>query len=806
MDALREEAAAAAEEARQEDLLVVVSDNSSVSDIMSDVSKDDIGFDDLGLPNQNPNVNQAEEGEVVREEEDDATDEEEDDETGEEEDDDTDEEETEKNLSRRRSRTSVIGNTTRKEPNFGFKKKMVRKFRELEPRMVDEVSTRRCMKELRQYGHTLNPTFIIHHRRQLQKWATTDELSTHGNGQRCRQKRREHFQLEHLDDILRAYKTAKREGNDFLTRQNLLDKANELLRDEAIRSRCGDKKSVTMSYICKFMKRSKLRVKNVKKKTELTAADIKERAQKFHSHIDRMLPFVDGVANMDEIPDSLSGTLGTLRTVADVSDVDVRVNIDPQDLKRTCTVLPIAALKKTAAGDWEQINIPPIILFKGAPAPGGKVAAETYFPGAKVLWTTHGVMNATTMKKVAKHIKDHMTLHGVKRPLLILDSAKCHTTAAVVNFLWSMEIAVAVIPPHMTSWLQYVDTYLAARFRQQRRVTYLPFFGKKKTAATKRRLLVFQVATVLERVTQNVREHFGMLGYTNPRLCRLHQLDEYLWTPPPAESLDQVADEEKFKARIEEARKEVRKEQDAAEKSLSSFHVPSGRQTKLEAAQASAQRIGCATLDSFLQKPAATEKKRRVEEETNELLQSTSTPKPKENAEKVATPKTQATQVLKKRHLWSAGDLQRLFNNSEALTITVSAENTFLSVASSALSGNSEFLWMVVNTEPASSRGLHWILVRVFAAQRILFVIDSLKNFEPTKKIVRTAAPFFQTVLVEHGEQNDGISCGAWAALLFWEIKDKNLEELTEEVICECAKRVKDKVRNLAPSSDLRNF
>ena len=69
-----------------------------------------------------------------------------------------------------------------------------------------------------------------------------------------------------------------------------------------------------MSYVSKIMKREELSVRAIKRCSTLSDNEIFAKALRFHTSVFKHLPFVDGVINIDEIPQSMSGRMGAFQS------------------------------------------------------------------------------------------------------------------------------------------------------------------------------------------------------------------------------------------------------------------------------------------------------------------------------------------------------------------------------------------------------------------------------------------------------------------------------------------------------------
>jgi hypothetical protein len=278
------------------------------------------------------------------------------------------------------------------------------------------------------------------------------------------------------------------------------------------------------------------------------------KAQTFHEMVYRCLPSVEAVLNFDEVPMSLSGSLGRLRTVTHISDKDVRGNFDAGVFKRSCTVICTAGCRRVN-GEWVAFSVKPIILLKGEPQQA-RVLAETYDNRVVVAWTKKGVITTTSMLTViVPHLRASLDFINVGRCLVILDSAKSHVTPSVVTAMWGKSLPAAVIPAGCTSWLQWVDTHCAAVYRSKHTEAFRPFAQSKMTAAVKRRLVARLVADSFPAVLRDIAADFETLGYTDPSKAKLRNI-EYNFNPPALTNEQLEQDKNRMNERIIAAQEE----------------------------------------------------------------------------------------------------------------------------------------------------------------------------------------------------------------------------------------------------------
>lgn len=458
---------------------------------------------------------------------------------------------------RLKQRTNIYGKRTRKDPSLGYKSSVRMEWERLKTSITTPITPKiqkHLLTQLRAFAYEKDPGKIIHHVDQVERWPLQ---SNRGTGSRHRSSRKsDPRRLSYLDNLLVGYIRGRRATNAVVSRAELLTEANKFLKDEAVRSKCAGKACVKEGYVQKMMQRNSFKVKAVKKRTELTNEQVKERAQKFHTMIFRCLKHVTAVLNFDEVPGSLAGVMGKLKTVAETSDIDVKVYVNPSAFKRCCTVIAIGCVVRAVDDDddevsWRQISVKPIVLLKGEPT-SAAMLNEVYDPRVIVTWTKKGVITAECMLKIViPSIREQLSTAGVERCLTILDCATSHLSVPVVNACWAAKMPTAVVPANATSWLQWVDTHFAACYRVYHRDAFLPYATTKMTASQKRRLLVRIVADAHAWACRNVVDNFVTLGYTNPETATVRGVPGYRFEPPP--DVDDAADSAKMQQRIDAA-------------------------------------------------------------------------------------------------------------------------------------------------------------------------------------------------------------------------------------------------------------
>ena len=370
------------------------------------------------------------------------------------------------------------------------------------------------------------------------------------SGKRCRQKRKQTYKSAALDAHCIGFVQGKRETGAQVTVNTILQAANNYLRSSATLQHDLGQSSITTKYVRNWMKRCHFKLKAVKKRSKLTEEEVYKKTQSLLVHVFRVLPWVDMVMNFDEVPMSLSGSMsGNIKTVTGVEDTAVKCNICPGDFKRCATLIIFVAVVRDGDG-WKEVVCEPILLLKGEPK-SENLQNEKYCKGIRVAWTKKGVITSTAMADVV--IPHTKAIANGRRALCIMDAASSHNTAAMVNSFAAHDIHCSVIPAGLTSWMQWVDTHGAARYRSLHFEQYRPFAGIPKSAGNKRQLLAKICAKTAPMIQDNVVNQFLSLGYTNPAACRLRDHLEFRFVPPEVSADKKKEDGEKLKEAYEKA-------------------------------------------------------------------------------------------------------------------------------------------------------------------------------------------------------------------------------------------------------------
>ena len=395
--------------------------------------------------------------------------------------------------------------------------------------------------------------YCINRKSQFQKWINDYSDYNRKRDRDClRITKRRKSSYWPLESSVWTWFSERRANGDRVTREDLHNWACEQLRtDEELRQMCHTQRTaVSVGWVQKFMRRRRLRVKIVTKRNDLTEAEVCEKAQKWHCHIYRCLRSVVIVLNFDEMPMSVCGSMGKLRTVDRIASLEVRVNWDPADQKRMATVIVIGAVILDG-GVWKPLKIDPILLLKGEPKTDS-VRNEKYHPGVCVLWTPKGVINQKTMVDgVAPHLKKFI---GDNVTLCLMDAATSHISKSSVQELHRLGMYTSIVPARCTSYLQWVDTDVAAPLRQLHLAKYAPMAAAKKTSSEKRKILAKIIALIVPQATRDVVAQFERLGYTDPLKATIKSYPNYKFNPPVLTDQERDNDAAQLNRIIEKAK------------------------------------------------------------------------------------------------------------------------------------------------------------------------------------------------------------------------------------------------------------
>ena len=98
-----------------------------------------------------------------------------------------------------------------------------------------------------------------------------------------------------------------------------------------------------------------------------------------------------------------------------------------------------------------------------------------------VTWTKSGVMNTKCMLEVVlPTIRKKCDERGIGKLHLIMDSCRSHTPKSVIEECYRLGLYTTIVPGGMTSYVQWVDVYFAAKYRSIHADIYKPYERKKR--------------------------------------------------------------------------------------------------------------------------------------------------------------------------------------------------------------------------------------------------------------------------------------------------------------------------------------
>lgn len=144
-------------------------------------------------------------------------------------------------------------------------------------------------------------------------------------------------------------------------------------------------------------------------------------------------------------------------------------------------------------------------------------------------------MNETIMLDlVIPTVKNNL---GARKAVLVLDSARTHTTTAVLAKLKAAGILPCVIPGGMTQYLQAVDTDFCASYRRTRIKKFRSEFGDtpsltamEQRTATARLVLDAYQETLAEMDLGKTFTRLGYINRTNDSIA-IRGMEGYTWKP-----------------------------------------------------------------------------------------------------------------------------------------------------------------------------------------------------------------------------------------------------------------------------------
>ena len=246
------------------------------------------------------------------------------------------------------------------------------------------------------------------------------------------------------------------------------------------------------------------------------------------------------------IAHSLAGKMGKARGLVAADDVDGRFDINSGDFKRCATLIVIAGvLLGQGFAACTEVRFKPWLLLKGDPKQR-HILAERYDPGIHVVWMPKGVVNSRFMREqlfpqLRIEIKQVLPEGGC---IATFDCCKAHLTDAVKDCIKECGITMSIIPAGTTSWLQWVDIFFGAAYKQHHFMRWAAEQGKKRTSKQKRHFLAYCCATAVKETLDGgggVVNQFAKAGYINPLFAEIRG-HEYKFVAPmltPAEILSE---------------------------------------------------------------------------------------------------------------------------------------------------------------------------------------------------------------------------------------------------------------------------
>ena len=460
---------------------------------------------------------------------------------------------------RRGQRIDGEGKRFRVDVLIGIQKKIIAKYHAMDVASVSGFKTFRLWVTTTFAANKVK----VWRREQIEKWEKNigkyEQGATVRDNKRCRLVMNPSAgPTTKLKALLLSYFQGVRSGDGYVSITSLLKRAQLLLTtDEDVKKDVKawedahplrHKVVLCSQWVKKFMDTHRLSLKKVKRRTLLTKDEVMVRAQKFHTHVHRCVRsgFVRFILQFDEMPGSLSGSMsGSLKIVTSKSDRDVRLNVSPEDFKRCCSLIPCVGVMFTVRPDGSTtaspFQLPTYILFKGAPVKAA-ILNEKFDGRTKRGWTPKAVMTGKFMTDTYVPFlvaaMQRLDMEGPKTGMLLLDSCRAHITAAVLQALHSHGIYPGVFPGGTTSWLQWVDTHLAALLRDLIFEQYLEARVHKRTASQKRALVHVLAANAMAAALMklDVVENFTELGYIDPTVGRIRSIPEYSFVPPPVDT------------------------------------------------------------------------------------------------------------------------------------------------------------------------------------------------------------------------------------------------------------------------------
>lgn len=306
--------------------------------------------------------------------------------------------------------------------------------------------------------------------------------------------------------------------------EKIVRKADLKAQSEILFKAIVEEGELSSRWIEKWRMKHDIVLRAIKRKTVLTPDARIKFAQKFHQFI-ALWTQCNCVVNLDEIPVSLCGSMGTCQKTYELRGVeDVICRADSNFTKRAATFLPVACwdFKNDCA-----IDIPPILIHKTAI----KKIPVSASHGLVNINNASGVVDGDLMADVVMpHVLSHIKS---TKSLIVLDSARSHLTKRVLSTIRDAGQVPIVVPPGMTMFLQFIDVDYASKLKRAHFDLFRNEFGDTPTltASDARTALAYLLSKSHAKVMQetDLKQSFISLGYINPTTesIRLRSIPDY---------------------------------------------------------------------------------------------------------------------------------------------------------------------------------------------------------------------------------------------------------------------------------------
>ena len=439
--------------------------------------------------------------------------------------------------------------------------------------------------------------FTIQRIEQVERWAKCEDDGTITRDTRrmrrtIKQGRRSMY--GELETCVQVHVGSVRELRGRVTVTSTLEWTAKFLKTQKGSELAVNSTKINDEWIRRVLQRMGWRKKAVKRKTAKLPDDIKAAAQCLHTCIYRniLTGNVPLLLQFDEVPMSMSGSMGSLFTYTHKDDKEVAVSFDPSDMKRCATVIFTVAVIGSDTASARPLLVPPHILLKGDPPADSVLRHERYDSRVRVGWTPKAVVNGNYMHQVFVPFLGRQVRTAVPggTAIAIFDSCGSHLTSAVMNALKARSIQPITIKAGFTSYLQFIDTHYTATYRRNHMRLYhaVTPLCTKRTMREKRALLA-RITGEAHQITLSqvdVVKAFGELGYLNPTSAKLRlppEVAPYRFQVPVLTTAEAAED----KRRGEVARAAAKAAEEATKRALTA-----------------AKRGVTPTMDGFLRKIA----------------------------------------------------------------------------------------------------------------------------------------------------------------------------------------------------------